>query len=303
MIGTCSSRPSSDHGYNLSRVPSNVPPPLDILPSNASDWPSRPVVRQRRRASVLSTLLAVVAVGGLLGGVQAFVGFDQVTRWAMSVASNIRQPGGGPPQSSNWAGYAATGGTFTAVRATWSVPEFAPNSPAGADAIWVGVGGVHGNDLIQAGTQETVSGHGSTNYQAWVETLPQASRPVPLAVNAGDSVSVSLQEQSDGDWLIAFVNNTSGKSYQLTTHYGSSRSSAEWVVEAPTARRGRLVPLDAFGSVSFTQATTVKDGQALNVAEAGGRPITMIARRGRPLARPSALDQDGGSFNVLQSLL
>jgi len=277
---------------------------LDILPSNAADWPQRPPVKHRRTPGVLGALLVVVAVGGLLLGVQAFVGFDQLARWAESVTSNARQrPGSGSPESRNWAGYAATGGTFTAVSGTWSVPEFAPDSPAGADAIWVGVGGVRGNDLIQAGTQETVSGHGSTNYQAWVETLPEPSRSVPLAINAGDSVSVSLQEQADGDWLIAFVNNTSSKSYQLTIHYASSRSSAEWVVEAPTARRGRLLPLDTFGSVNFTRAAAVKDGKALTVAQAGGRPITMIAQRGRALARPSALDEDGASFNVLQSLL
>ena len=145
--------------------------------------------------------MAVVAVGGLLAAVHVFVGFDQLARWAGSVASNARQPGTSIPESHNWAGYAATGGTFTSVSATWNVPEFAPDSPAGADAIWVGIGGVRGNDLIQAGTQETVSGHDSTEYQAWIETLPQASRPVPLAVNAGDSISVSLQEQAGDDWL------------------------------------------------------------------------------------------------------
>ncbi len=253
--------------------------------------------------NILSTLLAIVGMAGLLTAVQVFVGFDQLERRVIAAASNARQPGGGPPESRNWAGYTATGGTFTQVSATWRVPDFAADSPAGADAIWVGIGGVRGNDLIQAGTQETVSGHGSTQYQAWVETLPQSSRPVPLAINAGDSVSISLQEQARGDWLISFVNNSSGKSYQLMTHYDSSRSSAEWVVEAPTAQRGRLVPLDAFGTVSFTQAATVKDGNALSVAQAGARPITMIAQRGRPLARPSALDSDGSSFNVLQSLL
>ncbi len=245
----------------------------------------------------------MVGVGGLLVALQTFVGFDQLERWAVSVTSNVRPPGSSPPESRNWAGYTATGGTFTAVSATWKVPEFAPGSPAGADAIWVGIGGVRGNDLIQAGTQETVSGHGSTNYQAWVETLPQSSRPVPLAISAGDSISVSLQEQASGNWLISFVDNSSGKSYQLTTQYASSRSSAEWVVEAPTARRGRLVPLDTFGSVTFTQAATVKDGNTSTVAQANGRPITMIAQRGRPLARPSALDQDGAGFNVLQSVL
>src|SRR5947207_3421870 len=158
---------------------------MDILRSNVPDWPRQPSPRQRRRATGLRLLLAVVAVGGVLGCVQTFVGYDQVARWVVLVASNTRLPGSDAPESSNWAGYAVTGGTFTAVSATWSVPRFVPESPAGADAIWVGIGGVRGNDLIQAGTQETVSGRGSTHYEAWFETLPQPSRPVPFAVNAG----------------------------------------------------------------------------------------------------------------------
>jgi hypothetical protein len=231
------------------------------------------------------------------------VGFDTLARWAVSLANNVRLPGRDLPESRNWAGYDASGGSFTGVSATWSVPQFAPDSPAGADAIWVGIGGVNGADLIQAGTQETVSGRGTTEYQAWVEMLPQASRPVPLSINAGDSITVSLQEQASGNWLVVFMNNTSGKSYQLTVPYASSRSSAEWVVEAPSARRGRVLPLDTFGSVSFTQATTVENGKTLTIAQAGGHPITMIGQRGRQLARPSPLDPDGASFNVLQSLL
>ena len=254
-------------------------------------------------APLLGALLAMVVLGGLAWLVQTVVGVDQVERWAATVASNVRLPGSELPDSRNWAGYTATGGTFTAVSGTWSVPRFAPDSPAGADAIWVGIGGVRSNDLIQAGTQQTVSGHGTTSYQAWIETLPQASRPVPLTVNAGDTVSVSLQEQPTGDWLIAFENTTTGKQYQETIQYASSRSSAEWVVEAPMARRGRLVPLDTFGSVAFSQAATTRNGQTMSIGQAGGRPVTMIGQRGRPMARPSQLAADGASFDVQQSLL
>jgi peptidase A4-like protein len=251
---------------------------------------------------VLRLVIGLVVIGGLLAVVQTEVGFDQVARWAVAVASTIHAPGSAVPESRNWAGYTATGGTFTEVSGTWSVPQFAPESPAGADAIWVGIGGVHGTDLIQAGTQETVSGRGTTQYQAWVETLPQASQPVPLSISAGDSVTISLQEQSSGNWLVSFVNNTTGKSYQLPVAYASSRSSAEWIVEAPSARRGRVLPLDNFGSVGFTQSTTVRDGQRLTVAAADGRPVTMVGQRSRPLARPSPLDADGAAFSVLQSL-
>jgi hypothetical protein len=46
----------------------------------------------------------------------------------------------------------------------------------GVSATWVGIGGVNSRDLIQAGTQQQTTGTGQTQYQAWVEMLPQASR-------------------------------------------------------------------------------------------------------------------------------
>jgi hypothetical protein len=206
--------------------------------------------------------------------------------------------------SQNWSGYAASGGTYTAVSGTWTVPQFAPDSPAGADATWVGIGGVNSRDLIQAGTQQTVSGSGSTQYQAWVETLPQASHPVPLTVNPGDSISIAITQspQAQDQWQVAFTNNTTGQTYSVTEHYTSSMSSAEWIEEAPSAARGRQLPLDNFGSVSFSQGSTVKDGQTVSIADAGAKPITMVARGNgtRQTARPSSLGADGSSFSVTQ---
>ena len=178
------------------------------------------------------------------------------------------------------------------------MPQFTPDSSAGADAAWVGIGGVTSRDLIQAGTQQTVSGSGSTQYQAWVETLPQTSHPVPLTINPGDSVSVSINQlpQTQDQWQVAFTNNTTGQTYQVTEHYASSMSSAEWIEEAPSAARGRQLPLDNFGSVDFSQASAVKDGQTVSIAGAGGQSVTMIGRGGQPLARPSGLGSDGASF-------
>jgi len=211
-----------------------------------------------------------------------------------------RVPRGAQDTSQNWSGYSATGGTFTAVSGTWTVPQFTPDSPAGADAAWVGIGGVNTRDLIQAGTQQTVSGSGSTQYQAWVETLPQASHPVPLAVHSGDSVSVniSLVPQTQNQWLVAFKNNTTGQSYQVTETYASSMSSAEWIQEAPSAARGRQIPLDNFGTIDFSQGSTVKDGHTVIIAGAGAMAVTMVVRCGQRLATPSTLGADGASFTV-----
>jgi hypothetical protein len=217
-------------------------------------------------------------------------------------------PGGTQPRvpsqdvSQNWSGYAATGGTYTAVSGTWTVPQFAPNSSAGADATWVGIGGVNTRDLIQAGTQQTVSGSGSTQYQAWVETLPQASHPVPLTINPGDSISISITQSPDAQdqWQVSYKNDTTGQTYQVTEHYTSSLSSAEWIEEAPSAARGRQIPLDNFGSINFSQGTAVKDGQNVNIADSGAKPITMVSRGTGQTAKPSNLGTDGASFTVTQ---
>lgn len=199
-------------------------------------------------------------------------------------------------QSRNWSGYAATGSDFTAVSGTWKVPQVTTNGGYGADASWVGIGGVNTRDLIQAGTDATAAG-GGVRYTAWVETLPQVSHTVPLSVSPGDSVSVTISQQSDGTWQIAFKDNTTGQTYQTTTTYNSSLSSAEWVEEAPAGGR-RVLPLDNFGTVQFTNGSAVENGKKVTIAQAGAKPITMINQAGQPLAQPSTLSSDGSSFSV-----
>jgi hypothetical protein len=218
-----------------------------------------------------------------------------------SVAPTGGGTGAGPAstgvsQSQNWAGYAATGADFTAVSATWKVPAVTDDGGTAADATWVGIGGVTATDLIQAGTQATVQG-GQVTYAAWIETLPEASREIPLAVGAGDTVGVSIAQQSDGEWAIVVQDQTTGRRYQTTVAYTSSHSSAEWVEEAPASGRW-TVPLDDFGAVAFQQAAAVAGGKTETIAQAGGQAITMVDRTGETVAQPSALGGDGASFSV-----
>jgi hypothetical protein len=181
------------------------------------------------------------------------------------------------------------------------VPQFAADGPSGIDAAWVGIGGVRSRDLIQAGTQQTVSGSGRTQYEAWIEMLPRSSRPVPLQVHPGDSVTVDISEQSTDQWLIHFSNNTTGQTYDTTQTYTSSHSSAEWVEEAPSAGRGGVLPLDNFGTIQFSAGSAVKNGQTVNIADSGARAITMVGGNEQALAVPSALGSDGASFSVART--
>ena len=206
----------------------------------------------------------------------------------------------GPGQSRNWSGYNATGGTFTGVTGTWTVPQVdASAGTYGSEASWVGIGGVQSRDLIQAGTDSTVAGNGRVRYQAWVEMLPAGPHPLPVAVKPGDSVTFSIAETSPNNWLVSVKNNTTGQTYQVNEQYTSSHSSAEWIEEAPSGGR-RILPLDRFGSVTFTNGSAIKDGQTVSIAAAGAKPVTMIDAFGSPIVTPSALTADGTGFTVTQ---
>lgn len=205
-------------------------------------------------------------------------------------------PAAATSRSTNWSGYAADGGPFTSVTGTWVVPSVAATA-AGADATWVGIGGLDTEDLIQAGTMATVTGDGSVTYEAWIEMLPDSARMIPLSVSAGDSVTVTITERSADRWLLALKNNTSGGTYNITVPYQSTRSSAEWVQEAPSTSRG-ILPLSMFGSVRFTAGTAVRDGRTLSIAALGSRPISMYNRADQALAIPSTLDSAGTGFEV-----
>jgi hypothetical protein len=206
----------------------------------------------------------------------------------------------GQGTSSNWAGYVARGSSFTSISATWTVPEVSLDSPFGADAAWVGIGGLRTRDLIQAGTQQFVTGSGSVTYQAWVEKLPAPAQPVPLTVLPGQTVSVSLDYQGNDEWLITLSNLSTGQSLVRTEQYSSSLSSAEWIEEAPFARR-RVLPLTEFGAVGFAQASAVRDGVSMTIADLGARAISLIDNNRRALAVPSPLGADGASFTINRS--
>lgn len=206
----------------------------------------------------------------------------------------------GQGTSSNWSGYAARGGTFTSVSGTWTVPLVALDAPFGADAAWVGIGGLRTRDLIQAGTQQFVTGSGSVTYQAWVEKLPDIARPVPLTVLPGHTVSVSIDLQAENTWLITLSNITTGQTLLRSEKYESTLSSAEWIEEAPFSRR-RVLPLTEFGSVTFSQGSAVRDGVSLTIADLDARAISLIDRNRRALAVPSPLGPDGATFSVTRA--
>jgi hypothetical protein len=215
-------------------------------------------------------------------------------------ASTGPAPATGGFYSTNWSGYAASSGKFTAITGSWKVPLVTGNhTSTTGDAAWVGIGGIASNDLIQAGTLETVAADGTVSYAAFYEILPDpAMELTSFAVHAGDTIAVSVNQVSTGQWNISITDSTSGQIFTTSLAYTSSYSSAEWIEEDPSYGNGTLIPFDNFDHVPFTNGTTIMNGLSTTPATSNAAPITLLDSANKPIATPSVLTGNGDSFWV-----
>jgi hypothetical protein len=223
-----------------------------------------------------------------------------ITSYLNSITPNAPNISSSSGTSRNWSGYAATGGTFTAIAGTWTIPQATSNGHSASDATWVGIGGIGKSDLIQVGTQDIVTTSNQETTEAFYELLPNASQNIPVTVAVGDSVTASLTQESTNEWQISFKDNNNGQSYTNTFSYTSSLSSAEWIEEEPSNGVTEL-PLDNFGSVSFSNASVTENGNSVSISGSGAEPITLTNAGGQTLSSTSSLGSDGASFTVTRS--
>ena len=139
--------------------------------------------------------------------------------------------------------------------------------------------------------------NGKAVYQVWYEmysTGKQQPEQVisSMSIQPGDSINASVQYISSGTYSGDFelsITDTTHSNDSFTIYESSSttqspvavRSSAEWIVEAPTVGNN-LASLANFGSVTFTNASVTINGvsgpindsawqsQAINMATSGG---------------------------------
>ncbi len=251
-------------------------------------------------------LVSIFASIMLLVSIPAFAQASQTTQnlATTSAAFPAFEAAEGTDTSANWAGYVAEGDKYTGVNGSWIVPAVSADQAhdVSADATWVGIGGVESRDLIQAGTQAIVQGT-HVQYEAWYELLPHYQTHIPLAIHAGDSVSVSLAQISTGKWQLTFANNSTGKTYQTSLDYDSTLSSAEWIEEMPVGSIGHslsYLPLDNFDNARFTNAGAIVNGTQKQLSETDAHPITMLGAD-MAIATPSVIGNDGTSFSVART--
>jgi hypothetical protein len=238
-------------------------------------------------------------------------------------AHGVRAPrikGATNSTSTNWAGYAVTGATFTDVKGSWTEPSVscttAPsattkhgnngkNKPSTSQqsyaAFWIGLDGDVSNTVEQTGTDSDCNGSTAV-YYAWYEFYPAFPVNLPNPVSPGDNMSaevsvaggavtVTIKDLTKPGWT--FTTSQKDKNYAL--------SSAEWIAEAPSGPR--VLPLADFGTVTFTGASATGNGVTgpINAPGFTVDPITMATTSGQTKAAPSSLTHNGDGFSVTWS--
>ena len=294
----------------LERMQRGIEPHRDGRPMKAS-----------RGASALPARIAAAVGSAILGlallfpisGATAGSGTPQFAPKLPAPPSNMPLPtagvDGGAQDSINWAGYAATGSTFTSVTGVWTVPSaHCPANKSQQAAFWVGIDGYSASDptVQQIGTDsDCTKGKGKRaggpSYYAWFQMFPSPNFPLPQSsypVAPGESITASVSAYGPDDLLrITDIGKWSFSTVQKSS-ITPSNSSAEWITEAPSSCRGSkctVLPLSDFGSLGFGGATA--NGKA--VSSFTVERLNMTNKSGKQVkAFPSSLTVGGTAFSV-----
>jgi hypothetical protein len=208
--------------------------------------------------------------------------------------------------SLNWSGYAAvdasltapTPGVVTDVDGTWRVPSVALGKKSASlySSVWVGIDGYANGTVQQLGTeQDSLKGHAV--YYAWYEMYPALPVMIPNTVSPGDTMTAEVRYAGSNQYVLTLADETAHWSFTTTqTSSVAVRSSAEWVVEAPSL--GRVLPLADFGTVNMSGCQARINGTTAPVGAWLYDKMTMVTRKNQVKAQPSDLSAGGSAFSV-----
>lgn len=234
-------------------------------------------------------------------------------------ASVLGKRADGAWTSTNWSGYAVTGSNAQSVSASWIVPaSTCSHGPAEFSSFWVGIDGWSSGTVEQVGTDSDCSS-GRPVYYAWYEFYPQPSYYAGTLTNLHPGDQITATVTYSGNVFTATIKDvTSGGSYTttFTPSTPASRSSVEWIAEAPSSGK-KILSLADFGTVAFTNCqATIEVAGAKNassgdigsflpgntsVANSANVQVSTMVSDGKtsvPMATPSGLTSGGSGFSV-----
>ena len=256
-----------------------------------------------RRWCIPITTLALVIGSMLAAGAAAAAPLTSHPAAAHAIRPGgvmVRPAGGARPaarrgrhtevSSSNWSGYAATGGNgaFHSVSAAWIEPTGTCTSrSAQYSSFWVGLDGYSSSSVEQTGTDVDCSGR-TAKYYGWYEMYPAYPVNFPNTVRPGDHLSASVTFSGSQTYTLVLEDSTQGWTQRVVKNQsGLARSSAEVIVEAPSSGSG-VLPLADFGTVNLS-------GSTANAAALGSfNPTEIIMVDGSGNDKDSVTSLSGG---------
>lgn len=193
--------------------------------------------------------------------------------------------------STNWSGYAVTGGRYTSVSSSWTQPAVTCGSQTTYSSFWVGLDGDTTGTVEQTGTEADCSG-GKAVYSSWYEMYPKFPTNYRNTVTPGDHFNASVTTDGKGNFTLTIADTTAGWSHTTSAKLKSAKlGSAEVIAEAPSSSGG-VLPLSNFGTVSFSNATA--NGTSFG-SLSGLDPINMVSGS---TTKASTSTISGGNFSV-----
>ena len=132
----------------------------------------------------------------------------------------------------NWAGYAASGQTFTSITGTWVEPVARCKASHDLYAPWLGLDGYNDQTVEQTGVQTSCS-TGTPVDSGWYEMYPAAPVDYGNPVRTGDTISATVTYEGGISYSLTLTDVTKGWSHTVTKRLNAGNASAEAVIEAP----------------------------------------------------------------------
>ncbi len=230
--------------------------------------------------AIHSTTISGFRPGGLMGRPTG----------AVRIAGHVRNAA---TTSTNWSGYAVTGGTgaFHSVSASWTQPTATCSGGSKFASFWVGLDGFSSNSVEQTGTDSDCSGR-TPQYYGWYEMFPAFPVNFSNPVSPGDSMSASVTFSGSTTFTLVLKDNSKGWTQTITKNQsGLARSSAEVITEAPSSSSG-VLPLADFNTIHYS--TSSANGTSLG--SQSPTSITMVNSSGADKDSTSAITS-GGAFS------
>lgn len=223
-----------------------------------------------------------------------------------------------PSTSPNWSGYAALtklqdplNYSVEKVSGSWIVPTLTATPDDAFSVAFVGIDGFFNNEtavtIEQIGTAH-IWFEGEPFYFAWFEMFGPTSTGglneiVNFPVNPGDEIFAQVKYVGNNIFSLKIFNTTQKAfvkvPYSLTFQPLAARTSAEWIVEAPSGINS-ILPLANYGTLEFCNCQAVirdKKGSISN-KRWENTAITMVNNTGEIQSQPSPLNCSGTNFTL-----